>query len=325
MLMHRRALLGAVPLALAAPRLGRAAMALDRPAKIIIGFPAGGASDIAARLLAEKMGGVYAPQVVVDNRAGAAGRLAIEAVKAAAPDGTTILLSPETMFEIYPHIYKRTLRYTFDDFALVTAATEFGFGIIVHGDNPAQNFEAFVAWAKQQPEPIPYASPAAGSTPHFTMEMAAKAFGFRVQHVAYRGMGPAYPDIISGRLVAGISVFGDLVEQAKGGKMRILANTSPMRSPKAPAVPTLKELGQPQLTATEQFLIMLPKGTPGPIVAACHDSMLHALRDPSVREALDRLEQAPVGNTAADVHRRLVSERDRWGPIVTATGYTVEE
>ena len=321
----RRLLLGGAVAALAMPRHG-VATTLDRVARLLVGFPPGGASDLVARLLAERLSGTYAPQVVVENRPGAAARLAIEAVKTAAPDGTTLLFSPDSMFAIYPHIYRRTLRYDgLTDFIPVSGVTQFGFGWAVASGHPARNWPEFVAWAKQQAEPVAYATPAAGSTPHFFAEQCAQTFGFRLNHVAYRGMGPAYPDLFAGRLMAGVTVLGDLAEQQKGGHLRILASSAPRRSPKLSEVPAMTEHGHPELVAEEQFGVLMPAGTPAPLVQALHGAIVDALRLPAMREALDRMDQSPLGSRPDEFVAFIKAERDRWGPIVAATGYTVEE
>ncbi|MDO9709174.1 tripartite tricarboxylate transporter substrate-binding protein [Paracraurococcus lichenis] len=300
------------------------AASLDRTARFLLGFPPGGASDIVARLLAERLG-AYAPQVIVENRPGAAARLAIEAVKIAAPDGATLLFSPESMFGIYPHIYRKTLRYAAEDFIPVSGVTEFGFAFAVPAAHPARTWPDFVAWARQQAEPIPYATPAAGSTPHFWAEQCARAYGIRLGHVAYRGMAPAYPDLYAGRLQAGVTVFGDLLEQRKGGHLRLLAVSMPEPSPKAPEVPAMRSLGHAELVATEQFGVLAPAGTPPALVAGLHAAILAALARPDMREALDRMEQTPLGSTPAEFAARIRAERARWAPIVAATGYTVDE
>jgi len=326
--LTRRALLGGAALLAAGASPGNRplrAATLDRTVRFVLGFPPGGASDIVCRLLAERLAGSFAPQVVVENRPGAAARLAIEAVRSAPPDGATLLFSPESMFGIYPHIYRRTLRYTAEDFAAVSGVTEFGFGFAVAAGHPARTWPEFVAWAKQQSEPIPYASPAAGSTPHFWAEQCARANGIRLSHVAYRGMPAAYPDLYAGRLMAGVTVFGDLVEQQRGGHLRILAVSMSERSPKAPEVPAMREFGHPALIATEQFGVLAPAGTPAAIIDALHAAIVAALARPDLREALGRMEQNSLGSPPAVFAARIRGERERWGPIVAATGYTVEE
>lgn len=320
---RRAALLG---LAAAAPPWRARAMTLDRTARLVLGFPPGGASDVVCRLMADRMAGLYAPQVVVENKPGAAGRLSIEAVKVAAPDGATILFTPETMLTIYPHLYRRTLRYDgLTDFIPVSGVTSFGFGFCVAKEHPAKDIAGFAAWARRQGQPVPYASPAAGSGAYFAAENIARAFDIPMAHVAYRGMGPAYPDIYSGQLAGGLSVTGDLVEQVKGGRLRVLVVTTPERSPGLPEVPTMAALGRPDLTIEEQFGVLLPAGTPRPIVESLYGAIEQVFRRPDMKEALTRMEQSIVISTPPQFAQRIRSERERWGPIVRATGYTVEE
>jgi tripartite-type tricarboxylate transporter receptor subunit TctC len=318
---RRGALAGAASLA----ALRTNAQVLDKPARFILGFPPGGASDIVARMLAERLSGTYAPQVLVENRPGAAARLAIEAVKSAPADGATLLFSPESMFGIYPYIYKRTMRYVADDFVPVTGVTEFGFAFAVPASHPAKTWDEYVTWAKTQREAVPYATPAAGSTPHFWAEQCARAYGIRLGHVAYRGMPAAWPDLYAGRLQGGVTVFGDVLEQTRGGQVRMLVVSMPQRSAKAPDVPTMRELGHAELVATEQFGIFAPTGTPQPVIDRLYAAISEALGRPELREALARIEQTPLGSTPAQAAARLKSEYVRWGPIVAATGYTVED
>ena len=151
---------------------------LDRAARTIVGFPPGGSSDTVARFYAERLRGSYASQVVVDNRTGAGGRVAIEAVKAARPDGTTLLQTPASMLIIYPHLYPRTLRYdALADFQPVTPVCSFPFALAVRADHPAKTLQEFVTWAKSQSGALPFASPGAGSMPHFLGIQMAKALG----------------------------------------------------------------------------------------------------------------------------------------------------
>ena len=141
---------------------------LDRVARTVVGFAPGGSSDTVARLYAERLRGTYAPQVVIENRAGAGGRLALETVKAARPDGTTLVQTPASMLTIYPHLYPKTLRYdALADFVPVTPVCFLSFALAVRTDHPAKTFAEFVEWAKRQGGAVPFASPAAGAMPHF--------------------------------------------------------------------------------------------------------------------------------------------------------------
>ena len=322
--LARRAALGA---ALGALLVGsaRAQTVVDRPARLLVGFPAGGAADIVARIYAEQLRGRFAPQVVVENRPGAAARLALEAAKAAVPDGTTLVFTPESMLSVYPHIYPRTLRYDgLTDFVPGGAASSFGFAFVVATDHPARDLDGFAKWAHTQRD-VSYCSPAAGSVPHFVAEMMSRKLDLRLMHVAYRGVGPALPDLATGRLSAIMGVIGDMAEQHRGGHLRVLAVTSPQRVASLPEVPTFAELGYPDLTSEEVYMILLPAAAPPPVVEGLERAIASASGRPELRAALAKMEQVPVSLGSRGMAERIRSERDRWGPIVRATGYTAEE
>ena len=327
--INRRGLLagGAALASVAAPglRRGAAAQALNRPARIIIGWPPGGAADIITRLFAERLRGNYASQVVVENRPGAASRLGIEAVKAAAPDGATLLVTPESMLTIYPHIYPRTLRYDgLKDFIPVSGLCSTSFAMALTPGHPARNLAEFIAWARQQSSPVSYASPAAGSTPHFLAEELARATGIRLEHVSYRGSGPAMPDLQAGRLAMVMTVTGDMAEYERTGFGRIIGVTSPERARKLPEVPTMTELGHPGLTSEEWYGILLPAGTPATLVDALGKAVAGAVRDPDLQASLATMEQRPRPSTAQEFAERIRAERDRWAPVVQASGFSAE-
>lgn len=324
----RRALLGAGP-ALAWAGLGqpRPALAqkLDRPARLVVNFSAGGVMDTVARLYADRLRGLYAPQVIVDNRPGAAARIGVELVKAAPADGATVLMSPETMMVLYPYIYTRTLRYDpARDFVPVTGLSSFGFTWIVDANHPARTFAEFIEWAGKRPE-VDFATPAAGSLPHFVSVMMARTLGIRLNHVPYREMSMAFADLNGGRISAYMSVIGTAAEQHRSGRVRALAVTMPERVATLPDVPTFAELGLPQLTADEWYGIFLPAGVPEGIVAALHGAISEVASSSAMRGALARIEQYPVSTTPAEYAARLRAERERWGPVVRESGYEVGE
>src|SRR5918998_5900033 len=217
---------------------------LDRLARTIVGFPPGGSSDTVARLYAERLRGAYAPQVVVENRAGAGGRLALEAVKGARPDGATLIQTPASMLTVYPHLYPRTLRYDgLADFIPVTPVCQFPFAMAVRTDHPAKSFREFVAWAKRQNGAVPFASPAAGAIPHFLGVQMAKAVGIQLTHVPYRGGAPAVQALLGGEIPMVLVVAGEIAEFHRGGQARILAVSSPERVPRLPDAPSFAESG----------------------------------------------------------------------------------
>jgi len=322
MLMPRRAVLGAAIAGLAAPALGQT---INRTARVIIGFPAGGSSDIVARLYAEKLRGIYAPNIIVEGRVGAAGRIAVEAVRDAEKDGSAYLQTPASMLTLQPHVFPRAVRYdALTDLIPVSTVCTFPFAFAVPASHPARSFADLVAWLKAQPGEVPFASPAAVSAPHFLGIILAKKIGVRLTHVPYRGAVPAVQDLIGGRLPLFVGVLGDVSPQ-HGTGARILAVTSLTRNPRFPDVPTMVELGHPDLAKDEWFGAALPAGTPAPIVAALHAAIAQVARQPEMIAALDRLEfSATASASPAEFAARIRRERDAWGPVVRDSGFQPE-
>jgi tripartite-type tricarboxylate transporter receptor subunit TctC len=299
---------------------------LDRLARWNIGFPPGGSSDTVARLYAERLRGTYAPQVVVENKPGAGGRLALEAVKAARPDGTTLIQTPASMLTVYPHLYPRTLRYDgLADFIPVTPVCQFPFAMAVRTDHPAKSFREFIAWAKRQNGAVPFASPAAGAIPHFLGVQMAKAVGIQLTHVPYRGGAPAVQALLGGEIPMVLVVAGEIAEFHRGGQARILAVSSPERVPRLPDAPTFAEQGEPDLTSEEWFGVLLPAQTPAPIVEGLHRAIGAAAATSELQEALARLEYRTAMMSPRDFAERIRAERERLGPIVQESGFKPEE
>ncbi|MBV1797095.1 tripartite tricarboxylate transporter substrate-binding protein [Siccirubricoccus sp. G192] len=320
--LTRRSALG-LAAALARPALAQPGRGTSR---IIVGFPPGGSADTTARLVAERLRGSYAPNVIIENRAGAAGRLAVEAVKAADPDGTTILLTPASMLTIFPHLYQRSLRYNpFTDLIAVSPAGEFPFGM---GVGPlarqAASLTAFIAWGRGRAE-IPYGSAAAGSVPHFMGVQFARAAGLVMTHIPYRGSAPAIQDLIAGRTACSFHPMVDLAPHAAGGQVVLAAVSSPQRLPHFPEVPTFAEQGFPQLTGSEWFGLFLPARTPQPVVEALNRAMAEASATPDYQEALARLEMRPLPMSPGDFAARLRADHAKWGPIIAESGFKPEE
>jgi tripartite-type tricarboxylate transporter receptor subunit TctC len=321
-IIRRRAVLGLGASILAVPAL---AQVVSRNARAIIGFPAGGSSDVVARLYAERLRGVYAPNVIVEGRVGAAGRIAVEAVRDGEKDGSIYLQTPASMLTLQPHVFPREVRYdALTDLIPVSSVCTFPFAFAVPASHPARTFPEFVAWLRAQTGEVPFASPAAGSAPHFLGVMLGKAVGVQMTHVPYRGAVPAIQDLIGGRLPCFVGVLGDISPQ-HGTGARMLAITAEARNPRYPEVPTMAELGYPALAKDEWFGVLLPAGTPAPVVAALHGAILQAARQPEMIAALDRLEYLPtVSASPADFAARIRREREEWGPAVRESGFTPE-
>ncbi|MBL8383505.1 MAG: Bug family tripartite tricarboxylate transporter substrate binding protein [Burkholderiales bacterium] len=325
----RRHILSAGAAALAGTLLPTAgsAQTLQRNARLIVGFPPGGSTDIVARLLAERLRGNYAPQIIVENRPGAGGRVAADVTKAAEPDGTTMLLTPASILALYPHVYRRLGYDAFADFAPVTKLCSFPFGFTVGPAVPAtvRNLADFVQWARAQGKPIAYGSPGAGSMPHFTGFTIGRALGFPVTHVPYKGGAPAIQDLLGGQIPASVNVIAEPLPHYQAGKLRILAQTGAQRSSFVPDVPTFAESGYRDIVAREWFGMFVPARTPAPTITALNAALREAIRSKEVGEGYGRFAFDPEGDSPADFGRDLRAMYDQWGPIIKASGFTSDD
>ncbi|HZY17978.1 MAG TPA: Bug family tripartite tricarboxylate transporter substrate binding protein [Ramlibacter sp.] len=306
---------------------GASAQAFEQ-VKIVNGFPAGGTADSTSRRVAEKLGGTpYSRHAaVVENKTGAAGRIAVETVKAAAPDGATLLLTPYSCMSIYPHIY-RTLSYDpFKDFVPVSMAAVMTHALAVGPMVPqsVRTVKDFLAWAKANPDKANYGSPAAGSTPHFLVALLGLDNGVDLKHVPYRGSLPAVADVIGGTLAAVSCPTGDSLANHKAGKIRILATSGGKRTPFTPDVPSFAESGFGDLTTEEWFGFWLPARTPASVVANANAAINQALREKTVVDSLALMGLVAQGSTAAEMDRSQKEEHVRWGPLVKRIGFTAE-
>ena len=296
--------------------------------KIINGFPVGGSADATSRRVGEKLGpSTYTKNAaVVDNKTGAAGRIAIDAVKAAAPDGATLLLTPYSMMSIYPHIYKQLSYDPFTDLMPVCIASALTHGLAVGPLVPAsvRTVKDYLAWAKANPKDASYGSPAAGSTPHFLGALLGLNNGVDLKHIPYRGSTPGVVDVIGGQLASMFTPHGDFLANHKAGKLRILATSGKQRSPFAPEVPTFIESGFPDLVVEEWFGFYAPAKTPASIIASANAAINAALKEKSVIDSLAVQGMTPVGGTVAQMGADQKLQFDYWGPIVKKIGFTAE-
>ena len=296
--------------------------------KIVNGFPAGGSADVTSRRIGEKLGGTaYCKNAaVVENKTGAAGRIAVEAVKNAAPDGATLLLTPYSMMSIYPHIYKQLSYDPFKDLVPVAMASLLTHGLAVGPMVPAtvKTVKDYLAWAKANPTLANYGSPAAGSTPHFLGALLGLNNNVELKHVPYRGSIPGITDVIGGQLASMITPHGDFLPNHRAGKLRIIATSGKQRSPFVPDVPTFAEQGFPDLVVEEWFGFYAPAKTPAAIITNANQAINTALKEKSVIDSLALSGMVPVGGSAADMAKSLKSYTDYWGPVVKKIGFTAE-
>lgn len=297
-------------------------------AKIINGFPAGGTADATSRRIGEKMGGsAYSKNAaVIENRPGAGGRIACEVVKNAAPDGSTLLLTPFSCMSIYPHIYKNLSYDPFKDFAPISIAAVMTHALSVGPMVPAsvKTVKDYLVWAKANPNLASYGSPAAGSTPHFLAALLGLNQKVDLKHVPYRGSLPAIADMIGGQLASASTPTGDALANHRAGKIRILATSGAQRTPFTPDVPTYAEQGFPELTTEEWFGFYAPSRTPANVIANANAAINAALKEKTVIDSLALMGLVPRGSSPAEMDKSQKEENVRWGPLVKQIGFTAD-
>jgi tripartite-type tricarboxylate transporter receptor subunit TctC len=324
----RRQLLTASTAWLAAARFAARASAqtLAKPARIIVGFAAGGGTDVVARLLAEALRGTYAATVIVENKPGAAARVGIEYVKNAEPDGSVMLFTPDFPMTVYPFSF-RALNYDpVRDFAAVAPVTR---SMLTYNIGPAvpeavRTLADFVAWCRANPERAAYATTAAGGTPHFVGMMLASSAGLAMTPVHYRGGAPALADLLGGHVPASVNPVSEILSFAKAGTVRTLAVTGSRRSAFLPDVPTMRESGYEVVIDSWTGLFM-PARTSAVIVTALNTEIGQVLRSPRMIELLAKEGNEPALQTPAEFASAIAADLRRWGPVVKASGFVAED
>lgn len=306
---------------------GASAQAIAKPARILVGFPPGGSADLIARALVPHLG-TYASNIIVENKAGAGGRIALEALKNSEPDGATLAITPASMLVVYPHIYKKLSYDPLLDFAPVIAVASAQFVISVGPLVPTtvNTLAEFLKWCRANSTQAAYGSSGAGSIPHFTGVALSRASGVELTHVAYRGAGPALNDLLGGQIAANVSVLSNALPHLQAGKLRALAVTGPTRSALLPGVPTLAEAGIKDVESVEWFGVLLPARTPVEVVGKLNAAVREALKTRAFQEALAKSSfDVAVSETPGAFALRVKADHARWGGIVKASGFTPED
>lgn len=325
MSLTRRQFASTLALGAAAPSW---ALAQGVTPRILAGFPAGGSIDTTARLIAESWRGRYAASVLVEQKVGAGGRIAIGALKDAAPDGLTLLLSPASMFTIYPHVYRRLAYNPVSDVIPVTSVCNYtcGFGVGPMVPASVTHLAQYVEWAKANPKQSSYGSPAAGAMPHFLGNQFEHAAGITLTHVPYRGAAPGMQELMGGQIASGMFALGDYLPHLNTGKIRLLGITDTQRSRFAPNVPTFPEQGYKRIVGVETFGLFVPAKTPQAVLDRLYDLARVALREKAVTEGMAKFAFEPTLSSSSEQYaRQLAKEREQWAPIVKASGFSSDD
>ena len=296
---------------------------LQSTARIMVGFPPGGPTDVIARLVAEQMK-TYASSMIVENRAGAGGRVVMDALKNSPADGSTMVLTPAVALCLYPHVYKSLSYNPQEDFTPVTTINTTAMLFVVGPLVPSsvKTLAEFIAWCKSNPAQSSYGSPGAGSPLHFLGVMLSRAANFEYLHVPFQGTAPSIQSLLGSQIASCISPIGPFIPHVRAGTLRALAFTGAQRSPLLPDVPTIAEAGYPALTFAEWFGIFVPARTPSGTVETLSSALRAALQTKEVQAGLANQSVDVGGLTPADFARQVKADFDRWGPIVKESGFT---
>ena len=285
-----------------------------RPVRLVVPFPPGGSTDVAARALGDKLTRSLGAQFVVENRAGGGGAIGTSAVARAAPDGYTVLFAADpvtTLFLVVKNLDFDVLR----DFAPVTQVTTQPLAVAVHASVPAATVQELVAYAKANPGKLSFAHSGTGTGQHFSGELFKKMAGIDIVHVPYKGGGPAVQDLVAGQVPMGVLGSTPLIPHHKSGRIRILAFTSKDRFAPMPEIPTLHESGFAGFDTGQWLGLLVPRGTPAEIVQRLHAASVEALALADVRERLAQAALQPVGNTPQQFDGVIRADIERWGRL----------
>jgi tripartite-type tricarboxylate transporter receptor subunit TctC len=318
------AALGGLALAPLAPLANAQAFTPGQPIKVLIGVPAGGTQDVLTRAIAEQVRDTLGP-LIVDNRSGAAGRIAVEAVKTAPPDGRTLLLGTASMMTMFPSAYRQLSYDPIKDFVPIINAARFELALVVHKDVPANTLAEFIAWAKAQGDKLSFASYGAGTPSHFLGEMLNRAAGLKMVHVPYRGSTPARQDVMGGSVPVYFDTIGGAQQLLPSGRVKVLATSGDKRSPLMPNLPCFVESGYKDVVATAWFAYYAPLKTPQPIVDKLRAEFTRAINSREVRQQLLQNGMYPVGDNSDALLKTMREDTARWAGIMKAVNFQAND
>jgi tripartite-type tricarboxylate transporter receptor subunit TctC len=296
----------------------------SRPITLVVGFPPGGASDILARIVANRLSSLLSQPFVIDNRPGAGGNVAGEVVAHAAPDGYTLLLGNNAILATNASLYKTIGFDAEKDFAPITLIGTQANVLVVNLDLPAHSLDELIALAKAKPGKLNFASSGYGLAAHLAGELFKTEAHIDIVHVPYKGSAPALQDVIAGQDQMMFATTSGAMGVIKGGQVRPLAVTTLKRTASLPDIATIDELGIKGFDATTWHGLVAPAGTPQPIIETLHRATVETLNDPGVRHSLDELGVDIVGDTPEQFGAYIKSEIPKWAAVIKASGAKLE-
>ena len=309
--------------ALAAPCVSRAQNM--ESARLLVGFPPGGTSDAVARVLAQKMRGAYASNVLVENKAGTGGQLAIKTLCDSPADGKTLLLTPSSLLSISPLVRKSLPYNPLKDVLPVSLVCWFNHALAVGPAVPLdiKTIKDFLTWTEAHPDKATFGSPGAGSMAHLVASLLSKLAGKPLTHLPYAGSGPGLADLLNGKISAMSSPVGDFLPHLNGGKLRLLAVSGSIPSPFVPDVPTYRQSGYP-ITVREWYGIFLPGGTPPEIVRNASRHVATALAQSDLLKSLAQIGLEGQSSSPSELAEMLKADAAEWRRLIQLIGFTAE-
>ena len=313
--LSRLAMIGALAFITAAAAQGENDYP-NRPIKLIVGFAAGGGTDVVAKIMAQKMSEILHQTIVVEDRTGASGLIAAQGVAKADPDGYTLMMGSQTTLAVAPHLYRKVTLNPEKDFAGIALTGASPLVLVVNPSFPAHSVADVIAMAKAQPGKINFGTGGLGTTPHMTAELFQHDAGIRLVHVAYRGEAGAINDLLAGQIPLMFANLSAVMGNIKGGTLRALAVTSAERSPSAPDVPTVAESALPGFAAETWFGIVAPAGTPKEIRTKLNAAAREALARDDTRARFAELGMANGTSTPDELDAYIKSEIAKWSHVI---------
>jgi tripartite-type tricarboxylate transporter receptor subunit TctC len=295
----------------------------NRFVRLIVPFPPGGGTDAIARVVAVKMSAIWGQEMVVENKGGGATSIGTDLVVKAEPDGYTVLLQSVPL-AVNKFLLANLPFDPVDDLAPVSLICDYPNVMCVPMSLPVNTVREFIDYAKANPGKATYASSGYGTSVHLSGELFNRMAGLNLRHIPYRGAGPAFNDLIPGRVDVMFNNIGSVVPFIKGGKLRALGVTSLRRNAELPDVPTVSEAGVPGFEVIGFYAFFAPARTPPAIIAKFHADTVKALADPAIRQRLDQLGVGVIGSSPAELRAFLKAEMDKWGPLIKSAGIKAE-
>ncbi len=296
----------------------------EKPVRFVVGFTPGGPSDILARALGQKLAESWGQQVVIENRPGAGGNIAAEAVAKSAPDGTTWLLGNNSILATNQSLYAKLGYDPVKDFAPVALVAIQPNILVVNPGVPVSSVKELIALAKAKPGALNYASSGSGAAAHLAGELFKAMTGVQMVHIPYKGAQPALTDVIAGQAQLMFATSASVIPYIKAGRLRALAVTTARRSAAVPELPTLSEAGVPGFEAITWHGVVVPSATPAPLVERLNRDIVEVLRLPDLRERLESLGAEVAAGTPQDFADYIAREIPKWTKVVKDSGARAE-